>query len=239
MKTTSAGVMQLRTVLTVGLILFISFSLGYRGGEFSQFLRSFRNQPVTVAVPESAQPLPVAEAPAPPVPQFPVQVAARPMPSVVPAPMNPPPQNNSPSFIYPNAQPSVQPSAGPGTLVNTLESMQSGEMSDELKRQRNVYFDRLQQQLAEMRQAQPPAQVDAVNPGSNEGTPPAPQNDENTGAPPQAFPIPPPPPGFGQPTGLAANSYPEQQDDGEPEASNDADEGDQQISDEESTDEEG
>ena len=204
--------MQPRAVATVGLLLFLSFVLGYKGDALErQFARLRRPgaapaapQPESAAVqPGGAQPgtgrpgaAPAAQPGLPPA-------AAGPPGRISPPPgipMVPPGAGAPPGQV--NVPPPPIPLNGPanGNLTATLDSVRAPEVSDELRAQRNVYFDSLQKQLADMRQQQPPpSDIVPPPPGPPQNiAPPGPQQgfNQQTAPPPpipaNAFPILPP-----------------------------------------------
>ena len=173
--------MQVRAVASVGLLLLASFALGYKGDELQRLLSRLHLRsgamdgnptapPVIAAVPEAKPAAPVAA----------VKTAPPPAPkeAAVPGFQLPLPQGSAPKApaaggypVAPSNLPGFTPPAGavspPGSLTNTLDSVRSTEVTDEVRAQRNTYFDALQKQLAEMRKENP------VPPEQNPGPPPA------------------------------------------------------------------
>ena len=201
--------MQFRGPLTVALILFLSFAMGYKGDALARVIERVRGKlhgQSVAATPEpaSANGAQLAAPASPPVNSgLPTAVVPMTPPGAKPGQLNPPP------VIVPGGPP-------PNSLSNTLDAVRPTELSDELKAQRNVYFDRLQQQLADMKQQQqqqPEPESPAVLPGQvpqGPGSLPAPGGPAPVGpgateqAPPQVF---------GQqvgapPGGVVPNAYP-------------------------------
>ena len=242
--------MEIRGKLTVSLILFLAFTAGYKGDDLQRLYDRIRGQAAPAGGGSSA---PVAvvtdkvQSPEQSLTAAPVKVAPARNPDgnpygVLPGAGDSPSVPNSPPLV-PIQPPTVLPGSS-GSLSNTLDAVKPTELSEELKAQRNVYFDRLNQQLAEMKQQQKdspepanmaPPIAGIPQPGQQSAAEAAPQVfGQQTGAPPpivpNAYPVVQPPGGLKR----------DERDDGEDDVSEDpAPRGNDDSSPEEVLDEDG
>lgn len=204
---------HIKTTLVISLVMVLSFFCGYRGDRLRDFahntplylknLFNHTSSPESVAAPGRS-----TSAANSPLPASPIQP-----PGVTPDGPRLPTANGAPPPIGSKVSPSLR---------SAMDAVRPGAETDSQIQQRNLYFEKLSQQLNELKGDAPPSTLPPV-PDSGQGPPAVPNN---LAPRPELFSPPPPPPPAAAPAAHAEINDADENDDTSVAADDDEDDSD-------------